>query len=247
MKIISLNSVCIVLVLLNVQLGFSQQTVFKEVKAKIDIEKVEDVVAVTATAENLKAVYKSISFKLYVEKRNKANTNKSNNSQDGRATLEPLQKVALSKTQINVTNKDQITILLFIYDENNAVVGKDKIIIGDEVPAEVSASPKPKDGVGMMGIVSNDTKTKLGNDFYDLFYNKYDKFKLNSPKNISIQEELTFGRTTKISVNVEGEVIDEFIARPDEDFLDYMAESSASKVFKYFKKLEKQEKSIFQY
>ena len=66
-------------------------------------------------------------------------------------------------------------------------------------------------------------------------------------KILYIQEELTFGRTTKISVNVEGEVIDEFIARPDEDFLEYMAESSASKVFKYFKKLEKQEKSIFQY
>ena len=80
-----------------------------------------------------------------------------------------------------------------------------------------------------------------------MFYNQYDKFKFSSPKNISIQEELTFGRTTKISVNVEGEVIDEFIARPDEEFLEYMAESSSSKVFKYFKKLEKQEKSIFQY
>jgi hypothetical protein len=246
MKFLSLNSVCIILVL-NVQVGFSQQTVFKEVKAKIDIEKVEDVVAVTATAENLKAVFKSISFKLHVEKKNKENTNRSSNVQDGRATLEPLQKVALSKTQINVTKKDQIIISLFIYDENDAVIGKDKMIIGDDVVTEANVSPKPKDGVGMIGIVSNDTKTKLGNDFYDLFYKKYDKFKLSSPKNIIIQEELTFGRTTKISVNVEGELIDEFIARPDEDFLEYMAESSASKVFKYFKKIEKQEKSIFQY
>ena len=99
----------------------------------------------------------------------------------------------------------------------------------------------------MIGIVSNETKTKLGNDFYDLFYKEYSKLKINSAKIISIQEELTFGRTTKITVNIDGEIIDEFIARPDEDFLEYMAETSASKVFKYFKKLEKQEKSIFQY
>jgi hypothetical protein len=245
MKFISLNSICIVLVI-NVQAGFSQ-VVNKEVKAKIDIEKVEDVIAVSATAENLKSVFKSISFKLSVEKSNKANTNRSSNVQDGRFTLEPLQKIALSKTEINVTKKDQITISLLIYDENNTLIGQDKIIIGQNVLGDSNVSSKPNDGVGLIGIVSNDTKTKLGNDFYDLFYYQYDKFKLSSPKNISIQEELTFGRTTKISVNVEGEVIDEFIARPDEEFLQYMAESSSSKVFKYFKKLEKQEKSIFQY
>lgn len=245
MKFISLNSICIFL-MLSVQLGFSQ-VVNKDVKAKIDLDKVEDVIGVSATAENLKGVFKSISFKLSVEKSNKANTNRSSNMQDGRFTLEPLQKITLSETKINMSKKDHIIISLFIYDENNIVIGQDKIIIGDDAMSKTSGSPKPNDGVGMMGIVSNDTKTKLGNDFYDMFYSEYDKFKYSSPKNISIQEELTFGRTTKISVNVDGEVIDEFIARPDEEFLEYMAESSSSKVFKYFKKLEKQEKSIFQY
>ncbi len=99
----------------------------------------------------------------------------------------------------------------------------------------------------MVGIVSNDTKTKLGNDFYDLFYNAYSKLKLNSSKIISVQEELTFGRTTKISIYVDSEVIEEFIAKPDEDFLKYMAETSSAKVFKYFKNIEKQNKFITQY
>ena len=244
MKSVLLNSVCIIL-MLNIQTVFSQ-VVYTEVKAKIDVENVEDVLSITGTVENLKSEFKNISFKLSVIKKNKANTNKANNMQDGRVTLEPLQKVSLSKTQINATKDDQVTIVLFIYDEKDAVIGKDKIVVGDQMESNVGVL-KPKDGLEMIGIVSNDTKTKLGNDYYDLFYKEYNKLKVSSPKIISIQEELTFGRTTKIIVKIDEEIIDEFFARPDEDFLQFMAESSTSKVFKYFKKIEKQDKSIFQY
>ena len=99
----------------------------------------------------------------------------------------------------------------------------------------------------MIGIVSNETKTKLGNDFYDFFYSEFSKLKINSNKIIYVQEELTFGRTTKIIVNIDGEIIEEFIARPEEDFLKYMSQTASSKVFKYFKNIEKQNKSIMQY
>jgi hypothetical protein len=244
MKSMLLNSGYIVL-MLNIQAVFSQ-IVYKEVKAKIDVENVEGVLSITGTVENLKSEYKNISFKLAVIKKNKSDTNKSNNAQDGRVILEPLQKVLLSKTQINITKNDQVTIVLFIYDEKEAVIGKDKVVIGDQVESNIG-SVKPKDGLEMIGIVSNDTKTKLGNDYYDLFYKEYNKLKLSSPKIISIQEELTYGRTTKIIVKIDEEVIDEFFARPDEDFLQLMAETSSSKVFKYFKKIERQDKSIFQY
>ncbi|OXG05858.1 hypothetical protein B0A64_12200 [Flavobacterium araucananum] len=99
----------------------------------------------------------------------------------------------------------------------------------------------------MLGIVSNDTKTKLGNDFYDIFYAQYSKLKINTNKIVTVQEELTFGRTTKITILIDGEIIQEFISRPDEDFLKYMADDAASKAFKYFKDIEKQNKIITQY
>jgi hypothetical protein len=221
------------------------QVVYKEVKAKIDVEEIENTLSVVGTVENLKSEFKNISFKLSVFRKNKSNSNRSSNAQDGRVTLEPLNKITLSKTQINKSTEDQIIILLLIYDEDNKIIGKDRIIFGGE--DSNLGILKPKDGLEMVGIVSNDTKTKLGNDFYDLFYNAFSKLKLNSSKIISIQEELTFGRTTKISINVDSEVIEEFIAKPDEDFLKFMAETSSAKVFKYFKNIEKQNKFITQY
>lgn len=227
------------------QFSYSQ-VVYKEVKAKIEVEKIENILFIRGTAENLKSVYKSISYKLTVFKKNKLNSNSSKNAQDGRVILDPQQKVILSKTQINESKDDQIIILLIIYDENNAIVGKDRIEIGIDDESKVGET-KPKDGLEMMGIVSNDTKTKLGNDFYELFYKEYTKLKLNSSKIVAVQEELTFGRTTKIMVLVDGEVINEFISRPDEDYLKYMAETASSDVFKYFKNIEKQNKLIMRY
>jgi hypothetical protein len=238
-------NIILIIMMLVVQ-NTNAQVVYTEVKAKIEIEQIENLLAITGTAENLKSEFKNISYKLSVLKVNKSNSNKSNNAQDGRVTLEPIQKVNLSKTQVNFTKDDEIIILLLIYDDNNAVIGKDKVVFGgkDESKTEIQT---PTDGLEMIGIVSNDTKTKLGNDFYDYFYSEYSKLKIKSHKIVTVREELTFGRTTKIMIDVDGETIDEFISRPDEDFLKYMAESSSAKIFKYFKNIERQNKLITQY
>ncbi|WP_017498729.1 CsgE family curli-type amyloid fiber assembly protein [Flavobacterium sp. WG21] len=133
-----------------------------------------------------------------------------------------------------------------IYDEKNELIGKDRVVFGEDKVSD-AAKPIPVDGIEMIGIVANDTKTKLGNDFYDFFYAQYSKLRINTSKIVTVQEELTFGRTTKITILIDGEIVEEFISRPDEDFLKYMAESAASKAFKYFKDIEKQNKIITQY
>lgn len=245
MKQYILNIILIVMMVFLMQNTYAQ-VVYTEVKAKIEIEKIENLLAITGTVENLKAEFKNISYKLSVLKVNKSNSNQSSNAQDGRATLEPIQKINLSKTQVNFTQDDEIMILLLIYDDNNAVIGKDKVVFGGKDESRI-AIPTPTDGLEMIGIVSNDTKTKLGNDFYDYFYSEYSKLKIKSHKIVTVREELTFGRTTRIMIDVDGEIIDEFISRPDEEFLKYMAESSSAKLFKYFKSIERQNKFITQY
>lgn len=235
----------LLLLLLNVSFCFSQN-LNKDIKPKIEVEEVENTLSATATVENLKSEFRNISFKLTVFKKNKRNSNRSDNAQDGRVTLEPIQKVILSKTQVNRTQDDQIIILLLIYDEDNAIIGKDRLVFGGDEETKVSVL-KPNDGLEMLGIIANETKTKLGNDFYDMLYSEFSKLKIKSQKIITVQEELTFGRTTKISVKIDNDIVEEFIARPDEDFLKYMAETSSAKIFKYFKNIEKQAKFITQY
>lgn len=244
MKLFIFRTICILFLITGLS-GFSQN-LNKDIKPKIEVEEIENILSVTGTVENLKAEFKNISFKMTVFKKNKLNSSRSDNSQDGRVTLEPVQKVSLSKTQVNKGKDDQIIILLLIYDEDNTIIGKDRIVFGSEEETKVTVQ-KPKDGLEMIGIVSNETKTKLGSDFYDLFYSEFSKLNIKSQKIILVQEELTFGRTTKIIIKIDSDIVEEFTARPDEDFLKYMAETAAAKIFKYFKNIEKQAKFITQY
>lgn len=218
----------------------------KEVKAKIEIDENADFISITGYAENLTDAYKSLFYKLSVIKNDKNNTNRSNNLQSGRFTLEANQMKALSKTQVNLSKDNQTIILLLIYDENQMLVGKDRQVLGEKKVSEENFN-KPKDGIEITGIVSDETKTRMGKEFYDIFYSEYSKLKISSSKMIVVEEELSNLRTTRIKVRVDSDIINEFITRPDEEFLTSMAGDTAAKAFNYFKNLEKQNKYITQY
>ena len=221
-----------------------------EIKAKIEIEESENILKIIGTAENSSDVYKNLYYKFTVFNKSNKEDNQVSNVQEGYFTLDPNQKKILSKTQINTLSKNQTILLLLIYDEKIGLIGKDRVVL-DAVntnPAiDKTALGKPNDGLEMVGIISNETKTKLGTDFYDYFYTYYNKIKINSPKIVTVEEELTFARTTKITVKIDNEIISEFISKPDEEFMSYMAEDSANKVLEYLKKIDKQSKMIMQY
>lgn len=215
----------------------------QEVKAKIEVEENADFISITGFAENLTDAYKSLQYKLSVIKSGE-DGNRSNNTQGGRFTLEASQIKLLSKTQINVS-KAQTIILLLIYDENQNLIGKDRLVIGEKKVGQ--NNQRLGDGVEITGIVSDETKTKMGKDFYDTFYTEFSKLKVNSQKMIVVEEEMANTRTTRIRVRVDTEIITEFISKPDQEFLIAMAEDSAAKTFNYFKNLERQKKYITQY
>lgn len=218
------------------------QVMNKEVKAKIETTEIENMLSVTGTAENITDVHKSMRYRLTVIKKNKRSKNLSNNSQDGRFTLEPNEKKVLSKTQVNISKEDETIVLLLLYDENDNIIGKDRIVVGEEDKAD-----QPADGLELTGIVSDETKTKFGKEFYDYFYGKYQEKKLNARKIVKVEEELSFGRTTRIKVVIDNDLINEFVSRPDEDFLVYMADESIARLIKYFQDVEKQKQYITQY
>ena len=104
----------------------------KEVKAKIEIEEIEGNIKVTGTAENVTDIIQSMTYKLSVIKKNKKSNNQSNNAQEGLFTLQPSETKTLSTTQVNLGNDDEIIILLLFYNEAKELVGKDRVVIGEE-------------------------------------------------------------------------------------------------------------------
>jgi hypothetical protein len=215
-----------------------------EVKAKIELSYFEEMVSVTGTAENLDDGMKNLSYTLSVIKKNNQSSNTSNNSQNGEFTLNPNEKKTLSTTQINQSSEDEIIILLLIYNDNDVMVGKDRIIV------EVKKSEvlkKNETELEITGIISDDTKTKVGKDFYDIYFSKYNSEAINGNQIVQIEEQLNIGRTTILKITIDTKLISEFIANPNEEFLQQKAEEVIQATKKYFIDLEKLKNRIEQY
>ncbi|WP_125719221.1 curli-like amyloid fiber formation chaperone CsgH [Flavobacterium ustbae] len=103
-----------------------------KIKAKIEIEKIENSVKITGTAENLTDVIRSAAYRLSVIKNNDKSNNQSNNDQVGAFTLQPNEIQKLSTSQINLAADDQVIVLLLFYDEDKQIIAKDRVVLGQE-------------------------------------------------------------------------------------------------------------------
>lgn len=108
------------------------QTTNTKVKAKIEFEENDGVIKITGTAENLTEIVQSVSYTSTVIKKNNSNNNSSNNVQEGLFSLKANEYKNLSTTQVNLSNGDEVIVLLLFYDENKKLIGKDRVVFGDE-------------------------------------------------------------------------------------------------------------------
>jgi len=108
------------------------QTTNTVVKAVIHMEKIEGSIKINGTAENLSTIVQSLSYKLSVIKKTKKGSNQSNTAQEGLFTLAPSETKNLSSTQVNLSSEDEVIVLLLFYDEKLQLIGKDRLVLGDE-------------------------------------------------------------------------------------------------------------------
>ncbi|MGO4817968.1 curli-like amyloid fiber formation chaperone CsgH [Flavobacterium sp. W22_SRS_FP1] len=94
------------------------------------MEEIEGNIRITGTAENLSEIIQSLTYKLSVIKQH--SNNNSTNAQEGIFTLDPGEIKNLSSTQINISKDDEIIVLLLFYDENKKLIGKDRVVLGNE-------------------------------------------------------------------------------------------------------------------
>jgi len=222
-----------------------------EVEAKINLESNTEFIEIVGSAYNKTDFTQSLRYVLSVIKNNPQNSNRSKNDQSGRVVIESGQKINLSKTTINADDEDRIIILLLVYDSGDNLMGKDRIVINgneeDKKQAALEESAEninnpdqthyKDDGVVLRGFVVDETKTKLGNDFYKTFEFLNRRYNLNGEKIIIVKELLAIGNNTKIEVIIDNIVLIEFILKPQKEYLEEMGMKSIKRAYNYFKEL----------
>lgn len=185
------------------------------ITARIEMVQSENLITFRPTVQNEGDYHYELDYLLLVKKRD-ANKNLSINQQRGRFTLEPREVKSLSVNTVNQEKDQHITATLFIRDEvENKLITKDSIVFQSSNNVSLRETALSI----MSGIVVDETKTKIGRDFYDIFYSIYNQYPQKFEFIIQILEMPYRGLSSVIQIKVDQEIISEFLVNPDEEYL----------------------------
>lgn len=198
------------------------------VKAEIKLIKNDEYVTVQAMATNDSEINLDANYLLFSAKQDK-NNNLSKNEQKGFFTLESFQTKSLSEIKLNFKENDLLKIYLFIKDnKNQKLISKDSLWLGNFSKNKTSQNKPRKRRVQeenlrknlSTGLVIEETRTRVGKDFYDAFFIAYQQIPNKYPFIIKITELPTMGRNTQIEVFANDKKIRTFISNPKLEFID---------------------------
>ncbi len=248
----------------DISVKISAQLVNNEVEAKIETAQQNDFTTIKATAFNKTEITKSLIFKLMVFDKEESVGNLLEDKKQ-RFIISANQKIELAEVSFNSVEDQPVICVMLIYDLDNNLIGQDRVVYNDKSNLDIENKQKlleklteeqanskdvnrdKRDGLELKGIVVEDTKTKPGRDFYKLFYSLYTQNNINGNKVVTIKEVLALGRNTKIEVIVGDDEIFSFFVRPSLEYLTKMNDYAIINVYKHFKKLENESKTIKRY
>lgn len=100
------------------------------------------------------------------------------------------------------------------------------------------------DEIEVSGLVIDETITKLGKDFYDLVYNKWESVAPPSSLSVFISEKPMPSLGSQISITVDNNLIFQQVIRPNEETLNELSDYAVSVLNDYFTNYEQIQKDL---
>lgn len=191
----------------------------KKVNARIESSLLENQVRLKAVVVNNTAVYKELNYLLVSIKKGNGG-NLSNNQQSGKFSVNPNEVKVLSEINVNLESKDALKAFLYIRDEETQkLIAKDSLELNSDLFKKKTAKIEEDAAYELRGLTIDETKTKVGKDFYDMFYMQYSQLPDKSSSVITITEFPLRGTSGQITIQMEDKIIYSFMTNPAEDYL----------------------------
>lgn len=190
----------------------------KKIVAKIESKDTEGQLKLSATATNNSATYQELNYLLVsIKKVNVGNL--SNNKQSGKFSLNPNETKKLSEININISDKDALKTFLYIHDEQTQkLIAKDSLEINQKNFQKTLSKIEEDEASELKGLTIDETKSKVGKDFYDAFYLQYSQLPEKSSYTITISELPSPGTTGQINIMIDDKQIYSFMTNPSEEY-----------------------------
>lgn len=191
----------------------------KKIVAKIEKDVVEKQLKIKALVTNNASTYQELNYLLISIKKG-ATGNLSNNKQSGKFSINPNESKTLSEMIVNLDKKDALKAFLYIRDEQTQkLIAKDSLEINQDFFKHTANVVEKEEAFELSGLTIDETKSKVGRDFYDLFYIQYNQISDKSNSAITITELPTRGTSGQINIQIDDKLIYSFMTNPSEDYL----------------------------
>ncbi|WP_340198994.1 CsgE family curli-type amyloid fiber assembly protein [Ascidiimonas sp. W6] len=213
--------------------------------AFLKVDDNDGVFAIQALVKNDSTLFKSLKYELAVIKSKLESKEKPKRiATQGNFSINPSEVKVLEQTFVEFEKEeDKIIVLLLLYEGEKIITTDRKVFLN----TKSQNKPVVDDGIEIKGLVIDNVVSKVGKDFYDLFYRQYSLRNIKSGSLVTIEEQLGIGIGTRIVVKVDEDIVFEGFARPNEEYLEQMANAVVGKVLKYLEQKKKQKEYINQY
>ncbi|AZI68038.1 hypothetical protein EIB71_10325 [Kaistella daneshvariae] len=221
----------LIAILLMVSLSNITSAQKKHVDAKILTENHEGMLKIRAVGTNSSDLFLNLNYILISLKKGKAGM--STNKQSGKFSLKPNETRTLSETNLNLQKDDGLKVFLLVKDEeSDKLVAKDSLEINSSnFNSEVNYIPES--ALELEGLTVDETRTRVGQMFYEFFFKKYNQLPKKFSGTITVAEFPTLGRSTRISVSMDDQMVYIFNATPDEEAINAEAEKALANLVAY--------------
>lgn len=207
---------CVIFIFLSV---FSYGQEDKKIHAKIESKIVENQINLKAVVTNNTTIYQELNY-LLVSIKKGSGGNLSNNKQSGKFSINPNEVKTLSEISVNLEKKDALKAFLYIRDEETQrLVAKDSLELNNDLFKKKVSKTEEDVVFELKGLTIDETKSKVGKDFYDLFYIQYSQLPDKSNSAITISELPVRGTNGQINIEIDDKIVYSFMTNPSEDYL----------------------------
>ena len=232
----------------------------KDVAANIDMESAGVLTTITFSAYNKTSLKKSLSYKALITKNASTDSINQQFVDEQYFIIEAGERKNISTATLDLRGGERTIVFILIY-EDEKVISKERLVING-FEGEDSMKPKivQKENLDikkesdqaqdidlLTGLVFENTKTKPGRDFYQMFYLAYNNNNINGNKIVKVDEVLAIGGNTQMKIFAGDDLVVQFFLNPRSSYIKEMVDQSIARINYYFQQNKAIRQNTIQY